>query len=199
MWNENKLFMLLFITMMSKITLQCFTKVSLFKSLWCKRVIAPKWVIQNLLLRWDLQQQKVTVRIMIGILVWGRVRIKIRIGVGVMFNISVYHWSKCRRSKRCTFPNWLIIWGIPGGLNLILTRRRRAQPGGKWRRAWLSCSCFPSPPCACCRHISCSNTGNSRNTEQRWGRWARTTRPGRSILQSLAGSVDTGYWEEEKN
>ena len=35
---------------------------------------------------------------MIGFLVRGRVRIKIRIRVrdGVMFNVQVYHWSKCR-------------------------------------------------------------------------------------------------------
>ena len=46
------------------------------------------------------------VRVMIGFLVQGRVRIKIRIWVrvrvGVTFNISVYHWSNCRRSKRRT-------------------------------------------------------------------------------------------------
>ena len=55
-------------------------------------------------------------RVMIGFLVWGRVRIKIRIRIrvrvriGVMFNISVYHWSNCRRSKCRTFhfKAWLI-------------------------------------------------------------------------------------------
>ena len=40
---------------------------------------------------------------MIGFLDRGRVRIKIRIRarvrVGVMFNISVYHWSNCRREQ----------------------------------------------------------------------------------------------------
>ena len=39
---------------------------------------------------------------MIGFVVWGRVRLKIRIRVGVTCNISVYLWSNCRRSK-CTF------------------------------------------------------------------------------------------------
>ena len=38
---------------------------------------------------------------MIGFLVQGRVRIRIRVrdGVGVTFNVSVYHWSTCHRSK----------------------------------------------------------------------------------------------------
>ena len=38
---------------------------------------------------------------MIGFLVWGRVRIKIRIRVRVRvtFNVRVYRWSNCRRSK----------------------------------------------------------------------------------------------------
>ena len=44
-------------------------------------------------------------RVMIGFLVWGRVRLQIRIrvmvriAVGVMFNVSVYHWSNCHRSN----------------------------------------------------------------------------------------------------
>ena len=46
---------------------------------------------------------------MIGFLVRGRVRIKIRVmfrvraWVAVMFNVSVNHWSNCRRSKCRTF------------------------------------------------------------------------------------------------
>ena len=44
---------------------------------------------------------------MIGLLVRGRVRIKIRfrdsVRVGVTFNVSVYYWSNCRRSKCRTF------------------------------------------------------------------------------------------------
>ena len=43
------------------------------------------------------------VRVKNGFLVWGRVRIKIRIRVGVAFNVSVYHSSNCRRSKYRTF------------------------------------------------------------------------------------------------
>ena len=62
---------------------------------------------RQLLLPWYLAQQRVGVRVMIGFLVQGRVRIKIRIRVRVrvrvMFNISVYHWSNCRRSKCHTF------------------------------------------------------------------------------------------------
>ena len=36
-------------------------------------------------------------RVIIGFLVRGRVRIKIRVSVrvGVTFNVNVYHWSKC--------------------------------------------------------------------------------------------------------
>ena len=30
--------------------------------------------------------------------------IRNRVKVGVTFNVSIYHWSKCRRSK-CTFEN----------------------------------------------------------------------------------------------
>ena len=59
------------------------------------------------LLRWCLQQQRVTVLVMIGLLVrdWVRVKIMIRdkVRVGVTFNITVYHWSNCRRSKCHTF------------------------------------------------------------------------------------------------
>ena len=38
---------------------------------------------------------------MIGFLVRGKVRIKIgiRVRVGVTFNVRVSHWSNCRRSK----------------------------------------------------------------------------------------------------
>ena len=45
--------------------------------------------------------------VMIGYLVRGRVRIKImiRVRVGVTFNVMVYHRSNCRRSKYCTFPS----------------------------------------------------------------------------------------------
>ena len=39
---------------------------------------------------------------MIGFGVQGRLRIKIRIRVGVMCNISAYRWTNCCRSK-CTF------------------------------------------------------------------------------------------------
>ena len=42
---------------------------------------------------------------MIGFLVGDRVRIKIRIRVGVTFNVSIYHWSNCRRSKCRTFDS----------------------------------------------------------------------------------------------
>ena len=45
------------------------------------------------------------VRVMIGFVVRGRVRLKIRVRVGVTFNISVYHWSNCRRSKCRTFAS----------------------------------------------------------------------------------------------
>ena len=40
---------------------------------------------------------------MIGLLVRGRVRIKIRVRVGVTFNVRVYHWSNCHRSKCILF------------------------------------------------------------------------------------------------
>ena len=47
---------------------------------------------------------------MIGCLVRGRVRItiRIRIRVGVLFNVSVYHWSNCRRSKCHTYSLQII-------------------------------------------------------------------------------------------
>ena len=51
-------------------------------------------------------------RVMIGFLVQGRLRIKnrirIRIRVGVTFNVSIYHWSNCCRSK-CTFSHLIQI------------------------------------------------------------------------------------------
>ena len=47
-------------------------------------------------LRWYLRQQRVRVRVTIGLLVRRRVMIKIRIRVGATFNVSVYHWSNCR-------------------------------------------------------------------------------------------------------
>ena len=37
--------------------------------------------------------------VVIGFLVRSRVGIRVR--VGVMFNVSIYHWSNCRRSKCC--------------------------------------------------------------------------------------------------
>ena len=40
---------------------------------------------------------------MIGFLILGRVMIKIRVRVGVTFNVRVYRWSCCRRSKCRTF------------------------------------------------------------------------------------------------
>ena len=46
-----------------------------------------------------LRQQRVRVRVMIGFLVRGRARIKIKVRVRVAFNVGVYHWSNCRRSK----------------------------------------------------------------------------------------------------
>ena len=72
---------------------------------------------RQLLLWWYLQQQRVRVRVMIGFLVQGRVRIieirsrvRDRVRVGVMFNASIYHRINCRRSKcrtlivkNCTF------------------------------------------------------------------------------------------------
>ena len=60
---------------------------------------------RQLLLGWYLRQQRVRVRVMIGLLVWGRVRIKIRIRVrvGVTFNVRIYRLSNCRRSKCRTF------------------------------------------------------------------------------------------------
>ena len=65
----------------------------------------------QLLLRWYRRQQRVRVRVMIGFLVWGRVRIKIRIRVRVTFNVRVYHRhdrsNYCRRSKCRTFLSTL--------------------------------------------------------------------------------------------
>ena len=42
---------------------------------------------------------------MIGFLVrgWVRIRVRIRVRVGFRYNIRVYHWSNCHRSKCCTF------------------------------------------------------------------------------------------------
>ena len=60
---------------------------------------------RHFLLRWYLWQQRVGV--MIGLLVRGRIRIKIRIRnrPGVTFNVSFYHWSNnCRGSECRTFP-----------------------------------------------------------------------------------------------
>ena len=42
---------------------------------------------------------------MIGFLVQGRVRIKLRIRVGITFKVSVYLWSNCGRSKCRTFDH----------------------------------------------------------------------------------------------
>ena len=60
-------------------------------------------VIRHLLQQWYLQQQRVGVSVTIGFLVRDRLRIKIRIRVGVTFDASVNHWSTCRRSKYLTF------------------------------------------------------------------------------------------------
>ena len=61
----------------------------------------------QLLLRWYLRQQRVRLRVIIRFLVRGKVRIKIkiriRVRVRVTFNVRVYHWSNCRRSKCHTF------------------------------------------------------------------------------------------------
>ena len=42
---------------------------------------------------------------MVRFLVWVRVNVKIRVRVrvGVTFNVSIYHWSNCRRRKCRTF------------------------------------------------------------------------------------------------
>ena len=56
-------------------------------------------VIRHLLRRLYLQQHRVRVRVRTGFLVPGRVRIEIRGRDGVSFNVSIYHWSNCRRSK----------------------------------------------------------------------------------------------------
>ena len=58
---------------------------------------------RQLLLQWFLRQQRVRVRVMIRFLVRGKVTIKIRNRVRVKFNVRVYHWSNCRRSKCLTF------------------------------------------------------------------------------------------------
>ena len=77
---------------------------------------------RQLLLRWYLRQQRVRVRVMIGFLVRGRVRIKIKIRVEVRvwvtFNVRVYHWSNCHRSKCGTFdipPPWPSVAAEPCG------------------------------------------------------------------------------------
>ena len=67
---------------------------------------------RQLFLQWYLQQQRVRVRVMIGFLVWGRVSIRVR--VGVTFNVRVYHWSNCHRSKCRTFTTAIIHSGISG-------------------------------------------------------------------------------------
>ena len=67
-------------------------------------------VIQQLLLSWYFGQQRVRVRVMIGFWVQGRVGIKIKIRVGVRFNVSVYHWSNCRRSKWHTVRGTAEVW-----------------------------------------------------------------------------------------
>ena len=65
---------------------------------WSHTVVNQHLLRRQLLRRWYLRQQRVRVRVMIGFLVWGRIRIKIRIRVrvGVTFNVSVYRRSKCR-------------------------------------------------------------------------------------------------------
>ena len=72
-----------------------------------ENLIRIKWsdiFFRRQLLRWwYLEQQRVRVRVMIGVLFRGRVRIKIRLGV--TFNVSIYHRSNCRRSKCRTFPH----------------------------------------------------------------------------------------------
>ena len=58
---------------------------------------------RQLLLRWlslttKESEERAIFRLTIGFLARGRVMIKIRVRVGVTFNVSVYHWSNCRRS-----------------------------------------------------------------------------------------------------
>ena len=95
--------------------------------------VEPDTVIRHLLwrqllLRWYLWQQRVRVRVMIGFLVQGRVRIKIMIRVmvmvmvmvGVTFNVRVYHWSNCRRSKCRTFSGTAQHGSLQEGLNTVI-------------------------------------------------------------------------------
>ena len=57
---------------------------------------------RQLLRWWYLGQQRVRIKVIIGFLVWDRAMIKIRVRVGVSFNVGIYHRSNCRRSN-CTF------------------------------------------------------------------------------------------------
>ena len=69
----------------------------------CKVIRHLLW--WQLLLRWYLWKQRVRMRVMIGFLVRGSVRIKIRVRVrvGVSVNVGVYCWSNCHWSKCRTF------------------------------------------------------------------------------------------------
>ena len=70
---------------------------------------------RQLLLRWYLRHKRVRVKEMIGFLVRGKVRIKIRVRVGVTFNVRVYRWSNCRRSKCRTFVSYTSFRGVQYG------------------------------------------------------------------------------------
>ena len=69
---------------------------------------------RQLLLRWYLRQQRDRVRVIIGFLVWGRVRIRIRFRVRVTFNVA------------------FIIGAIVAGGNVVHSAFHRQVPGCGW-------------------------------------------------------------------
>ena len=99
----------------------------------------PTFAPATLLLQWHLRQQRVRVRAMIVFfLVRGSVRITIRIKdrvrIGITFNVRVYHWRNCRRSKcrtfvlTCRFVNDSYELGLRLRLGYC---RKIAPPGGE--------------------------------------------------------------------
>ena len=95
-----------------------------------KKKIAPPsgismvigYLLRRQLLLW-LYLGTTRVRIMIGFLVqgWVKIKIRIRIRVRVMFNISIYHRSNCHRSKCRTFMSMAVILRPEVGPRLLLS------------------------------------------------------------------------------
>ena len=133
----------------------------------CDILVIRHLLRRELLLQWYLQQQRVRVRVMIGCLLSGRVRIKIRdrVRVKVMFNVGIYHRSICRTfdiyykcnlwfcMTRCQWETVCLMC-----CSTSATRRMRTSSVRRWV-AWAFCAIATQTSCLPQR--SKTSTGSS--------------------------------------